>query len=70
MSRRAEGYFETDEAAHYAADETAVGPLPPEQASARKRRNVVIALGLIGFVALVFVITLVRLQGHVVERSF
>ena len=46
-----------------------VAPSAAESA-ARKRRNVALALALLGFVALVFVITLVRLQGNVLNRPF
>ena len=35
---------------------------------ARKMRNIVIALGLVAFVVLIFVITYVRLQGNVGAR--
>ena len=35
---------------------------------ARRGRNVAIALGLVAFVVLVFVITIVRLGGNVVDR--
>jgi hypothetical protein len=35
---------------------------------ARKKRNIVIALGLVAFVVLIFVITYVRLQGNVGAR--
>jgi hypothetical protein len=41
-----------------------------EADAARRRRNLVLALTLAGFVALVFVITLVRLKGGVLERPF
>lgn len=37
---------------------------------ARNRRSIAIALALLGFVALVFIITLVRLQGHALSRPF
>ena len=40
----------------------------PEAAAARRRRNVVLALGLLAFVALVFVITVVHLGGSVAAR--
>lgn len=46
-----------------------VAPSASESA-ARKRRNVALAIALLGFVALVFVITLVRLQGNVLNRPF
>jgi len=42
--------------------------LTPEQEKARKRRNLVIALGIAAFMALVFVITLTRLQAGVLDR--
>lgn len=37
---------------------------------ARRMRNIVIALGLVAFVVLIFVITYVRLQGNLGERPF
>ena len=36
----------------------------PEAAAARKRRNVVIALGLLAFMGLVFWVTILRMGGH------
>ena len=39
--------------------------LTPEELKARKRRNSAIALGLVAFMALVFVTTLLRLQANV-----
>lgn len=42
--------------------------LTPEELAARKRRNVIIALGIAAFVALVFAITLTQLQAGVLER--
>lgn len=39
--------------------------LTPEQLKARKRRNLAIAAGLVLFMVLVFVTTLLRLQGNV-----
>lgn len=44
--------------------------LPDDADRARKRRNLIIALALVAFVVLVFVITIVRLQGAVLERTF
>ncbi len=38
--------------------------LTPEELRARKRRNVWIALGLVGFIALVFLTTILRLQQN------
>jgi len=37
--------------------------LTPEQEKARKRRNLMLALSIAGFMVLVFVITLARLSG-------
>ena len=37
--------------------------LTPEQAAARKRRNLWIALSIVGFVVLVFLITMTKLQA-------
>jgi len=42
--------------------------LTPEQVAARKRRNMFIALAIGAFIALVFAITMVQLQGGVLER--
>lgn len=39
--------------------------LTPEQLTARKRRNVAIALGLVVFMVLMFTITVLRLQANV-----
>lgn len=39
--------------------------LSPEQEKARSRRNIVIALSLFAFVALVFVVTMVRLSANI-----
>jgi hypothetical protein len=41
-----------------------------EFARARRGRNIALALGLIVFVILIFVVTLVRLGGSVAERTF
>lgn len=42
--------------------------MDPEALRARNRRNIVIALALAAFVALVFVITMARLGAGVLER--
>lgn len=42
----------------------------PDAVAARNRRSLAIALGLIAFVAIVFTVTLVRLQGAVLNRPF
>ncbi|MHA6288966.1 protoheme IX farnesyltransferase [Maricaulis sp. CAU 1757] len=39
--------------------------LTPEQERARKRRNVYIALGLLGFMVVVFLVTVVRLTQNI-----
>jgi hypothetical protein len=39
--------------------------LTPEQLAARKRRNIAIALGLVAFMVLMFVTTVLRLQANV-----
>ena len=42
----------------------------PEAIRARKRRSIVMGLGLAAFVVLVFVITIVRIGGDVANRTF
>ncbi|MBL8549215.1 MAG: hypothetical protein JNJ73_04475 [Hyphomonadaceae bacterium] len=42
--------------------------LTPEQERARKRRNLMLALALVGFIALVFIITLAKLKAGVLVR--
>lgn len=42
--------------------------LSPEEEAARKRRNVIIALSVVAFVALVFVITLVQMKANILDR--
>lgn len=42
--------------------------MTPDELRARKRRNVWIALAIVAFIVLVFAITLVQLQGNVLER--
>ncbi len=46
-------------------------PLPdtPEAAKARRRRSLVIAFTLGAFVILVFIVTIVRMGGHVVDKA-
>ena len=41
-----------------------------EAAKARGRRNLALALGLVAFVILTFVVTLVRLGSHVFDPHF
>lgn len=45
--------------------------LPPESeaaAKARRGRNIALALGLVAFVILIFVVTLVRMGASVIDR--
>lgn len=46
------------------------GPMLEDEAAARARRgrNVAIALGLVVFIVLIFVVTLVRLGANVLDR--
>jgi len=37
---------------------------------ARRGRNLALALGLVAFVVIVFVVTLIKMGGSVVERTF
>jgi len=47
-----------------------MGPEGAEQAKARNMRNIVLGLSLVGFVILIFVVTLVKLGGNVANRPF
>lgn len=47
-----------------------MGPEGTEQAKARNMRNIVLGLSLVGFVILIFVVTLVKLGGNVANRPF
>ncbi|MEN9874429.1 MAG: hypothetical protein RL186_1326 [Pseudomonadota bacterium] len=38
--------------------------------AAQKRRSIATALGLLAFVAIIFVITIVKLQGHALNKPF
>lgn len=42
----------------------------PDADRARNRRNVMLALAIGAFVLLVFVVTIARLKGNVLERAF
>jgi hypothetical protein len=42
--------------------------MTPEELKARKRRNLVIAWSIAAFILLVFLITIAKLQGGVLER--
>lgn len=39
-------------------------------AKARRRRSIALAVGLVAFVILVFIVTLAKLGGHVADRHF
>ncbi|NBB15964.1 hypothetical protein GVN21_11415 [Caulobacter sp. SLTY] len=47
-------------------------PPPPADpvafAKARRNRNIAIALGLVGFIVLVYLVTVMRMGGHIAER--
>jgi hypothetical protein len=43
-------------------------PMSDQEAKARRGRNIALALGLILFVILIFVVTLIRLGGNVSQR--
>jgi hypothetical protein len=45
-----------------------IGPEGDLEAKSRNMRNIVLALSLIGFVLLIFVVTLVKLGGNVANR--
>jgi len=44
--------------------------LTPEEQKKRQQRNIVLALSIIGFVVIVFLVTILRLGSSVAERSF
>jgi hypothetical protein len=37
---------------------------------ARRGRNIALAIGLLAFVALVFIVTITRIGGHVADQGF
>ncbi len=43
--------------------------LTPEQLKARNRRSLWIALGLVGFIVLIFLTTFLRMQSNLEERK-
>ncbi len=45
-------------------------PTQQEFQAAQRRRSVATALVLIGFVAVIFLITIVKLQGHALNKPF
>ena len=44
--------------------------LTPEEEKKRKQRNAAIALGLAGFIVLVFLVTIFRIGGDIASRPF
>jgi hypothetical protein len=47
-----------------------MNPTDPDFERARKRRSIAIAMGLVAFAILIFVVTYVRLQGNVPTERF
>jgi uncharacterized membrane protein len=45
-------------------------PSSSEFKAAQKRRSIATALALVSFVAVIFVITIVKLQGHAINKPF
>lgn len=45
-------------------------PFSPEDMARRRKRSIALGLFLLGLVVLFFVTTIVRLGGHVADRSF
>jgi hypothetical protein len=45
-------------------------PTSTDIRAAQKRRSAVTALVLLGFVAVIFLITIVKLQGHALNKPF
>ncbi len=43
--------------------------LTPEQLAARNKRSLWIALGLVGFIVLIFLTTFLRMQANLAERA-
>lgn len=44
--------------------------LTPEEEKKRKQRNLAIALGLVAFIVLVFLVTIFRIGGDIAARPF
>jgi uncharacterized membrane protein len=45
-------------------------PTQAEFQAAQKRRSIATALALLSFVAIIFLITIVKLQGHALNKPF
>lgn len=45
-------------------------PYTQEVRAAQKRRSIATAVALIGFVGIIFIITIVKLQGHALNKPF
>ena len=44
--------------------------LVPDEKKQRKQRNLAIALGLFAFIVIIFLVTILRIGGAVVDRQF
>ncbi len=44
--------------------------LSPEEIKKRNQRNIALALGIVAFVVIVFLVTILRMGGNVAERTF
>ncbi|NOX95316.1 MAG: hypothetical protein GXP04_09550 [Alphaproteobacteria bacterium] len=44
--------------------------LTPEEQKKRQQRNIVLALSILGFVVIVFLVTILRLGSSVADRAF
>jgi len=58
-----------DEAKEDAVNTTTYGLTPQEQKK-RQQRNIVLALSIVGFVLIVFLVTILRLGGSIAEQPF
>ncbi len=45
-------------------------PTTSDLRAAQKRRSIATALCLVGFVALIFLVTIVKLQGHALNKPY
>ena len=61
---------ETETILHVCKAKIMTDKAPLDPIAARNRRSLAIALCLFGFVAIVFLVTMVRLQGHALNKPF
>lgn len=47
-----------------------IEPTDVEYKAAQKRRSLATAIALISFVALIFLVTIIKLQGHALNKPF